>query len=152
MSCNLLRDIISSEKVLLCKNCNRPMRPNVLMFHDTDDNVLDPINVQRERYQAWEACVEEEVSMNNEKLVILEMGCGLKIPAVRQESEEVLYDTAEKIKMNAGSTGSVCLIRINPKDAAIDNIEGGDSLDTISISSTAVDALQRIDYWLNVFA
>ena len=121
------------------------------MFHDTDDNVLNPINIQRERYQAWEASVEEKVAVNNEKLVILELGCGVKVPAVRQESEEVLRDTAEKIKTTKGSKGSICLIRVNPKDAAID-IEGGDSLDTISISSTAASALQRIDYWLNMFA
>ena len=146
---NLLHS--SSEKVFLCEHCNHLMRPNVLMFHDTDDNVLNPINIQRERYQAWEASVEEKVAVNNEKLVILELGCGVKVPAVRQESEEVLRDTAEKIKTTKGSKGSICLIRVNPKDAAID-IEGGDSLDTISISSTAASALQRVDYWLNVFA
>ena len=119
------------------------MRPNVLMFHDTDDNVLRGINIQRERYQAWEALIEEEVATNNMNLVILELGCGTKVPAVREESEEVLLDTAKKIKSHKGSRGSVCLIRINPKDADI--ASDGDGLDTISITSTAANALQKID-------
>jgi len=121
------------------------MRPNVLMFHDTDVNVLREINSQRERYQAWEALVEEEVAKNNMNLVILELGCGTKVPAVREESEEVLLDTAKKINSHEGSKGSVCLIRINPKDADI-VVEGEEeSLDTISITSTAANALQKID-------
>ena len=120
------------------------------MFHDTDDNVLKEINCQRERYQEWEAFVEDKVATQG-NLVILEIGCGTKVPAVRQESEDVFLDSAKKIQSQKGSEGSVCLIRINPKDAEI-KLDGGDKLDTISISSTAADAIQKIDYWLKVFA
>ena len=144
MSQGILQDISSSDEIFSCTYCNQPMRPNVLMFHDTDDNVLRGINIQRERYQTWEALVEEEVATKNMNLVILELGCGTKVPAVREESEEVLLDTAKKIKSHEGSKGSVCLIRINPKDADI-TVEGGEGLDTISIKSTAANALQKID-------
>jgi len=140
---SILKDISSSDHIFSCTYCNQPMRPNVLMFHDTDDNVLRGINIQRERYQTWEALVEEEVATKNMKLVILELGCGTKVPAVREESEEVLLDTAKRITSHAGSTGSVCLIRINPKDADI-AVEG-EGFDTISIESTAANALQKID-------
>lgn len=139
---SILQDISNSDDIFSCTFCNQPMRPNVLMFHDTDDNVLRGINSQRERYQAWEALVEEEVVSKNMNLVILELGCGTKVPAVREESMEVLLDTAKK-KSHEGSKGSVCLIRINPKDADI-ALEG-EGLDTISITSTAADALQKID-------
>ena len=143
MSPSILQDISNSDNIFSCTFCNQPMRPNVLMFHDTDVNVLREINSQRERYQAWEALVEEEVAKNNMNLVILELGCGTKVPAVREESEEVLLDTAKKIKSHKGSTGTVCLIRINPKDAEI--VVEGEGLDTISIPSTAAYALQKID-------
>ena len=122
----------------------------MLMFNDTDDNVLKEINVQRERYQHWEGSVEEEVVSNNERLVIMEIGCGTNVPAVRRESEEVLVDCAKKIK-SQGSHGSVCLIRINPKDAKIE-VDDGSSLSfrTISIPSTAEKTLRKIDCWLKV--
>eukprot|EP01082_Thalassiosira_pseudonana_P004771 g4287.t1 g4287 contig15:720441-725473(+) len=87
--------LVNSEELFLCRHCNRPMRPNVLMFHDTDDNVLRDIAIQRERYQAWESRVEEAVFGANRSLVILELGCGVNVPAVRHESEEVLMDCAK---------------------------------------------------------
>ena len=89
MTQTILKDIYNSDDIFSCTYCNQPMRPNVLMFHDTDDNVLRGINSQRERYQVWEAFVEEEVAKNNMNLVILELGCGTKVPAVREESEAV---------------------------------------------------------------
>ncbi|KAL7535486.1 hypothetical protein ACHAXR_006518 [Thalassiosira sp. AJA248-18] len=145
----LLMDISNSGETFLCEHCQSPMRPNVLMFHDTDENVLKAINAQRERYQAWEGQVEEEVAMNGGSLVILEIGCGLNVPAVRQESEEVLLDCTEKMRSQShGSHGSACLIRINPKDADIEM----DSVETIPISLTAVIALHKIDCWLKSFA
>ena len=150
MSQNLVEEILNSNEVVLCSHCKQPMRPNVLMFHDTDDNVLKEINWQRERYQEWEASVEDKVATQG-NLVLLEIGCGTKVPAVRRESEEVFLDSAKKIQSQKRSEGSVCLIRINPKDAEI-KLDGGDKLDTISISSTAADAIQKSDYWLKAFA
>ena len=153
MTENMVADIDNSDEVFSCEHCKQPMRPNVLMFHDTDDNVLRPINIQRERYQAWEAQVEDEVAKNGGKLVILEMGCGVNVPAVRQESEEVLLDCAKRIEQTntKQERGSVCLIRINPKDAEID-VEDEGVYETISIGNYAENALDKIDCWLRTFA
>lgn len=140
----VLDDLIESKNVLLCKHCLAPMRPNVLMFHDTDQNVLDPINHHRELYQKWESIVEGDVANKNSKLVILEIGCGPNVPAVRQESEEVLVDCVDKLKSHR-SSGSVCLIRINPKDAEIDLQIGHEC---ISLHDTTLSALNKIDFWL----
>ena len=151
MSQNKLRSIAKSDEIFLCCHCRRPMRPNVLMFHDTDENVLNTINIQRERYQTWESLVEDYVAVNEQKLVILEMGCGTNVPAVREESLEVLLDCAKKVKSNGHrNVGSVCLIRINPKDSEVD--VDGNSVESIPIASTAAVALQEIDAWINVFA
>ena len=156
MSQNKLRSIANSDEIFLCCHCRRPMRPNVLMFHDTDENVLNTINIQRERYQTWESLVEDYVAVNEQKLVILEMGCGINVPAVREESVEVLLDCAKKVKSNGHrNEGSVCLIRINPKDSEID-IDGNSvesiQIESIQIASTAAVALQEIDAWIKVFA
>jgi hypothetical protein len=115
------------------------------MFNDNDVNVLDPIDIERERYQTWESAVEDEVSLDDQNLVVLELGCGVAVPAVRQESMDVLMDCAKK----STGHGSLCMIRINPKDAKIDNDD--DSFEAISVTSTAASALQQIDFWINVF-
>jgi hypothetical protein len=123
----------------------------VLMFHDTDENVLSTINIQRERYQTWESLVEDYIAVNDQKIVILKLGCGINVPAVREESVEVLLDCAKKVKSNEyRNEGSVCLIRINPKDPDIDI--GGNSFESIPIASTAAVALQEIDSWIKAFA
>ena len=151
MSQNKLRSIANSDEIFLCCHCGRPMRPNVLMFHDTDENVLNTIDIQRERYQTWESLVEDYIAVNDQKLVILEMGCGMNVPAVREESVDVLLDCAKKVKSNGHrNEGSVCLIRINPKDSEADI--DGNSVKSISIASTAAVALQEIDAWIKVFA
>lgn len=153
MKLDLLCDVNRSKTTLLCRHCRQPMRPNVLMFHDTDENVLGSIDIQRERYQTWEGLVEDEVAHHGANLVILEMGCGVNVPAVRQESEEVLFDCAKKVAIcesNAATAGSVCLIRINPKDSAIET-DGG-TYEAIPIASTAAVALWKIDRWLEALS
>ena len=117
MSWELLNNLTNSDQVFLCSHCQNPMRPNVVMFNDNDVNVLDPIDIERERYQTWEGAVEDEVSLDDQNLVVLELGCGVAVPAVRQESMDVLMDCAKK----STGHGSLCMIRINPKDTKIDN-------------------------------
>ena len=147
MSWELLNNLTNSDQVFLCSHCQNPMRPNVVMFNDNDVNVLDPIDIERERYQTWEMAVEDEVSLDDQNLVILELGCGVAVPAVRQESMDVLMDCAKKIRSTGH--GSLCMIRINPKDTKIDNDDN--SFEAISVTSTAAFALQQIDFWINVF-
>ena len=91
------------------------MRPNVLMFHDTDENVLNAINIKRERYQTWERLVEEQVVGNGQKLVILELGCGVNVTDVREESVNVLLDSAKKVKANGTNEGPCALLESTPK-------------------------------------
>jgi len=148
MNQDLLQSTVNSNEIFMCTHCHQPMRPNVVMFNDTDENVLKEINSQRERYQTWEGLVENQVANNNGKFVILEVGCGVTVPAVRQESEEVLVDCSKKLKSQSSKgTGSVSLIRINPKDAKVE-IDEVHQFENISISSTAALALCKIDCWL----
>ena len=132
---------------LRCNDCELPLRPNVLMFHDTDENVLKDISHSRQRYQEWEALAEQDVIEKGRHLVILELGAGENVPAVREESEEVFHDVLERIQRSENSCGSVTLIRINPKDAGF--VKKSDiqypSCSTILISEKAEHALSKID-------
>jgi len=180
---------------LSCKECNNtlPLRPNVLLFNDTDENVLSAIQHHRNRYQEWEAKVEDELvaaaaaaaaaataaaheEVVEEKgelvvgknFVLIEIGCGRNVPAVRNESEEVLRDCNELLlrarasgsgssgsgsRSNINSSSSITLIRINPKHAGIDGDNVNDDeeikLNVVSIYDTALNALQLIDGALN---
>jgi hypothetical protein len=97
--------------------CNIPLRPNVLMFHDTDENVLNDISVSREKYQEWESLVEQDIIEKGKHLVILELGAGENVTAIRDETEEVFHDVLELLEQKKNLGGSVTLIRINPKDS-----------------------------------
>jgi len=140
----------SSAGFTICKHCTRPSRPNVLMFHDTDENVLRDIAHQRHRYQAWEARVEADVVKNGRKLVILELGCGKNVPAVRDESEEVLNDCLSGLA-ESQSGGTATLIRINPNDAesAAPEPHSRGIAHTISIYGKAEESLNQIDALLD---
>ncbi len=137
-----------ASSIFRCKECNTPMRPHVLMFHDTDENVLRDIAESRREYQKWEALVEEGVVSEGQHLVILELGAGKHFPAVRDESEEVFNDILEQLdKSDGANTGSVTLIRINPKDSDFErkrDIEYSKG-STILISEKAEHALSLIN-------
>lgn len=146
----------NSQRVI-CSHCGLPSRPNVLMFHDTDINVLGSINHHRDRYQSWEAQMEDSVVENGKNLVILEFGCGRNVPAVRLESEEVLRDCLQRIRANTSisgngnsSIGNVTLIRVNPKDADIDDEDDRFLRENLlSIYDKSLNALQLIDLCLD---
>ena len=143
----------ADDALLSCAECGLPMRPNVLMFHDTDENIVSHINQQRALYQNWEAQMEDRVVDGNKKLVILEFGCGRNVPAVRIESEEVLQDCLQRIEEMKAYSGrseedsepssSILLVRINPKDAGIENPDLQNH--TISIFDTSLNAIRAID-------
>lgn len=105
-----------------CPHCGYVARPNILMFDDYDW-VDRYACFQRDRFEAW----LDEVQDNN--IVIIEVGAGKAIPTVRNMSERV----------------NGHLIRINPVDAK--GPEG-----TISIKLGALDAIEKIELALNSLA
>lgn len=120
--------------------CGLPRRPDVLFFNDTDAVVLSRINEARDKYQQWEALMEQDVAKGSKTMVILEVGCGTAVPSVRNESYEVLRDVR-----NLG--GKSFLVRINVKDEGhVDGVDTentfGDSI--LSIRGKASSALKQI--------
>ena len=137
---------IGDSSLLMCRNCKGlPLRPNVLMFNDTDENVLSSIQEHRRNYQDWEAMVESKVCdpTTNTNFVLVEIGCGTNVPAVRIESEEVVADTLDGLILGDSLGSSVTLIRINPKEAGIEQDRLRPHL--VSIYDNSLSALQKID-------
>jgi NAD-dependent SIR2 family protein deacetylase len=127
--------------------CGVCVRPNMLMFHDSDVNVLSGIDASREKYQAWEAQVEDAVCGEMEKtLVVLEIGCGVAVSAVREEGMEVVRDVCDK-----GASDRVFLVRLNMKDfghvAGVDLDVPADIVrnNLIGLGGTAADLLTALD-------
>jgi len=75
------------------------------------------------------------------------------VPAVREESEEVVLDCAKIIQSSNSRgvvrSGSVSFIRINPKHAEI-NLSTSEPARLISIFSKAEAALKEIDLWVEL--
>ena len=90
------------------------------MFNDSDPSVLKDIFSAREKYQAWEAAMEDAVCADPGKaLVVVEIGCGLAVPSCRHESYEVVRDVAER-------GGKVSLVRVNFSGRDAGHVDGVD--------------------------
>lgn len=125
----------SSGGGLACEGCGGWLRPAVLLFGDLDATLCRRLRVAGDAYQAWEEGVEQAASEAGKRLAILELGCGLRVPSVRQECEMVLRDTLAR-------GGRCTLVRVNPEfpEGSEDNLEN-----IVSVRETAVSALRRID-------
>ncbi|TMW64802.1 hypothetical protein Poli38472_008969 [Pythium oligandrum] len=127
--------------VVTCPHCGDQARPNVLMFHDKNWIA----NSDKERgYVAWEAVMEQMLEDNPSlKLVVLEIGCGMRVPSVRKETEMVVADVFGRCAERQRDQAS--LIRINPDfpDCEHPVLKAEDLV--ISLRSTGLAALTRID-------
>jgi len=101
-----------------------------------------------EKYQAWEENMESamEISHKEEhamKLVILEIGCGIRVPSVRIECQDVLHDTAARCHRGDDRPSSSCsLIRINPDHETIELVPSNAT--GVSIRGKGLETLQAI--------
>ena len=127
-------------------------RPAVLLFDD-GWSVHEAMGLSKssDQYQAWEEEMEAKMELDSSlKLVVLEIGCGIKVPSVRNECEDVIEDTCQRCLQSTISPEEALHqknrfvhIRINPDDFEIKNPV---SLTTaISIQGTALETLQAID-------
>ncbi|KAF0759874.1 hypothetical protein AaE_003639 [Aphanomyces astaci] len=127
---------------LACPECGGPARPNVLMFGDDDwipnttDKVLvfasydiyfelKLVTVKFTFLWEWIARVQDvrcmlfaSDEMISKRLVILEIGCGTRVPSVRIQSEQVLLYMLRTTRSHTrlADTGDyqAHLIRVNP--------------------------------------
>ena len=132
-----------------CATCGGRLRPSVLMFGDEDSALLEHLSAASARYQEWEDAMESAISSDSTlSLVVLEIGCGTRVPSVRMETESVVRDARLR-----GARAH--LIRINPDDAHETDVQGGlasttscaslDASNVTVIKDTALRALRRIE-------
>lgn len=90
-----------------CPNCSNILRPNVSMFGDYDF-FGKPYEHARKRMDNW----LNDVNKNNQKLIILEIGCGINPHSLRLKDGKMLSGEWKlpKIKNHKHS------IRLNPED------------------------------------
>ena len=150
-------DSLGAVPIPKCTNCNvYELRPLVVMFGDSCPNIMPHIWKSTDRYQLWENSMEVDVCKHGKKLVVLELGCGTRVPSVRQEVSEVVLDIcnnyipAENDNSINDTPPGVVLIRVNSfaGDALVhpDILEV--SSNSVSISDRCEDALQRIDEYI----
>jgi hypothetical protein len=93
--------------------------------------------VGRRLFRRWWHRRRRECSAEQQrKLVVLEIGCGRRIPTCRQQSERIM----RRLRMGQGR-----LIRINPDFEGADSNHPTVSTSIISIKETALAALRKID-------
>ncbi|KAK1947551.1 hypothetical protein P3T76_001561 [Phytophthora citrophthora] len=121
-----------------CPECGGKGRPNVLMFHDRQWIA----NTSEENgYIAWESVMElmleDDPTLN---LVVLEIGCGTRVPSVRRETEMVVADVIEGC-----GRPQATLIRVNPETPTCDNPLILANNRFLPIASKGLEALEGID-------
>lgn len=120
------------------------LRPRVLMFDDGfSSHAQMGLNSSGARYQSWEEAMESTIeTCDDKKLVVLEIGCGTRVPSVRIECQDVIQDTAARC-----NNRSCCsFIRINPDEEEITNVP--ENVEAISIRGKALSTLVRIDEYI----
>lgn len=83
------------------------MRPHVFLFNEDSDVIFQDYKEKWGIYQQWECTMENDPQT---RLVVLEIGCGHRVPTLRREAAEVVVD------FNNRFPGQGILIRINPGD------------------------------------
>lgn len=108
-----------------CKLCREPLRPNVLMFNDYSFN-NERMREKMLLYNDWKKKLKELKSEKLLKLCVIEIGAGLHVPTVRNESE----------MMTSNFQGN--FIRINPRDFQVPRENH------VSLNMNGLEALQEI--------
>ena len=127
-----------------CGACGGLLRPAVHMFGEDDAALLAALQREEGRYVAWECAMEKAVVGEGARLVLLEIGCGLRVPSVRMEMECVLRDLAAALgaaEGGGGAEGRVTLVRVNPEFPQSPGWEAC----SVSIRASADPALRGID-------
>ena len=117
-----------------CQRCSARARPNILMF---DDGFWTGNPPEQKVYSRWWKSHRKRLKANKQlKFVVLEIGAGVRIPTVRNNSEKLM----KKLPMGQGR-----LIRINPDFELADSSHGAVSTSIIPIKEGALSALVKID-------
>lgn len=147
---------LTQGTIPMCAKCKLyPLRPLVVMFGDACPNVIPRVWQKTDAYQRWENSLEADILQaqargGDKNVVVLELGCGTRVPSVRKETEDVVYDiclSSDKSISTAASqrTCAASLIRINIEDESIPDEILTVSPDSFGIRASCKDVLEKID-------
>lgn len=120
-------DRVKMEEIPKCPSCGSVARPVVLMFGDYEC-LPNRERVHDANFESW----QEETKEKSRKMVVIEIGAGVAIPTVRDQSEEISR------KMGAS------VIRINPEHPNVPPESVSPSVPHVSIPLGALEALDLI--------
>lgn len=91
----------------VCPKCKAVARPNVQMFGGDANFSKARRSAQLNRYEAWLKKLESRPDYESLRLACVELGCGLTVPTVRKELENVLqrFPSARLIRINPENPG-----------------------------------------------
>lgn len=119
---DLPETVNTREDLPRCPCCKKICRPSVLMFCDEEWIGLEGEGTSDfDLYDVWEEAVEGYLKEHDDaSIVIVEVGCGDRVPVVKMESETVLGDitnvlTEDGTKNVESVSDRVSLVRINMK-------------------------------------
>jgi len=124
-----------SQNFPVCIYCGVYARPAILMFGDAECN---EDTFQQEQYSNWNKAAQELLqSKSHLKMVILEVGCGNKVPSVRYHTHNYLSSI---------SNGQCTLVRINPDFPLSDDTNQEPNV--ISLMAQGLISIEKIDKYL----
>jgi hypothetical protein len=149
----------------ICRSCSGPARP-ALSLKPGDIDWID-VEERAVRYSKWRRAVKAISLSQGKKVIVIEIGGSppqhssntsqhdlrtdstLLWTTVRQESESIIADI--NISHQSEEDRGATLIRINNSFPLSDGSNDRDSIEksTISIMLSPVEALQKIDFYLN---
>mmetsp|Transcript_63100 Transcript_63100/g.131162 ORF Transcript_63100/g.131162 Transcript_63100/m.131162 type:complete len:333 (+) Transcript_63100:111-1109(+) len=124
-------ELLQAVPLPLCPKCQALLRPNIFLFGDGRAFVETRTNT--DLYQSWVSDVRQRLAENAAlSLVVLEVGCGLRVPSLRKKGEEILRDFGQQAS----------LIRINPEYELNPLV----CPPTVSIKASGLETLQKLDH------
>lgn len=105
------KDTLIANSMPKCPHCSNILRPNVSMFGD-NDFYGKPYEFARKKMESW--IIENE--KKNNRLVILEIGCGINPHSLRMKDGKMLSGEWKLPKIK----NVVKTIRLNPDHAEVD--------------------------------
>jgi len=116
-----------------CPHCDEGLaRPHVFLFGDGNRFVDDRETLGISAFGRWREAMLSALRMDSsQRLVVLEVGCGLRVPNLRKRCEELFSEAP---------LGQCEFIRINPEF----ELNGIVATPTLPLRATARDALSRI--------
>lgn len=120
-----------------CPHCKYYLRPRVLMF---DDTMFMEISEEEQRYNSFK---RKLLRNKGNKVCLLEIGCGLRIPTIRHELDSILRRCAK-------NAIPCSLFRINPEKKRVRTASSMGSSQFYHIAQGGKDVMIQLANILNI--